>query len=150
MPPGWSARRRPAPSGPTVSSTFTTGRPISSCEPRGHPVHPERRVGRRVAGGPAEVADQDQAAAAIEDRRSSVGKCASDPAVVGDAAVGRLRHVEVDADQHLAAGHVEVADRLFGHGVPCEWSWRMRGPRASSGGRRTRAAESSFDAIPAW
>ena len=40
-------------SGPTVSSTFMTGRPISSCEPRGDRVHAgtgRRPPGRRSAG----------------------------------------------------------------------------------------------------
>ena len=48
-------------SGPTVSSAFLTGRPSSSCEPGGDLVHLEGGVGGGVAGGAAEVADQDQA-----------------------------------------------------------------------------------------
>ena len=107
-----------------MSSTFRTGRPISSCEPGGHRVQPERGVGGRVAGGTAQVADQDQAAAAVEDRVQG-RQGAPDPAVVGDAAVGRLRHVEIDADQDLLAGHVDVAERLFGHGhLPARWTGR--------------------------
>ncbi len=60
------------------------------------------------------MADQDQAAAAVEDRGQR-WQSTLDPAVVGDAAVGRLRNVEIDADQDLFAGHVDVAERLFRH-----------------------------------
>ena len=137
MPPGCKLAQAACASGPTVSLTFMTGRPISSCEPGGHLVQPERRIGDRVAGGAAEVADQDQAAAAVEDRGQG-RQGALDPAVVGDAAVGRLRHVEVDADQHLLAGHVDVANRLFGHGIPCvdEQSRTSRGRAAVRAIRR--------------
>ena len=83
-------------------------------KPGGHLVQPERRVGGGVSGGTAQVADQNQAAAAVEDRRQG-RQGALDPAIVGNAAVGRLRDVEIDPNQDLLAGHLDVAESLFGH-----------------------------------
>src|SRR5262249_16947158 len=57
---------------------------------------------------------------------------ATDPSVVGDPAVGRLGDVEIDADQHLLAGHVDVANRLLGH----ESSPLVGDARASTSRRR--------------
>jgi hypothetical protein len=60
------------------------------------------------------VADENQAAAGFDDRGQG-RQGTFDPPIVGDAAVGRLRHIEINADQHLFTGHVDVAERLFGH-----------------------------------
>ncbi len=60
------------------------------------------------------MADQNQAAAAVEDRRQG-WQGALDPAIIGNAAVGRLRDVEINANQDLLAGHLDVAESLFRH-----------------------------------
>ena len=103
--------------------------PDQLLQPRGDRVEPERGVRRGVAGRPAEVADEDQAPASVEDRIQS-RQGAANPPVVGDVAVGGLGHVEVHADQHFLAGHVEVANRLFGHqsspGLGRAWVRRTR------------------------
>ena len=115
MPPGLRLAQAACASGPTVSLTFLTGRPISSCSRAATLSNRNGASVGGVAGGTAQVADQNQAAAAVEDRGQGWQR-ALDPAVVGNAAVGRLRDVEIDADQDLFAGHVDVAESLFGHG----------------------------------
>ena len=58
-----------------------------------------------------------------------VGKRGADAAVVGDVAVLGLRDVEIDADQHLLALDVEVANRLFRHrSTPASWRKITGGP----------------------
>ena len=54
-------------SGPTVSVSLLDGSADQLFEPGRHLVHPERRVSGRVASRPAQVADQDQASAPLED-----------------------------------------------------------------------------------
>ena len=88
----------------------------------GDGVQPERGVAGRIPGGPAEVAHQDQAAAALEDGIQGRQRTAN-PAVVGDLAVGGLGHVEIDADEDFLAGHVDVANRLLRHrSFPGHWT----------------------------
>ena len=98
-----------------MSLTFSDRQADQLLKPGGHLVQPERRIRDGVAGGAAEVADQNQ-----QPPQSrivvKVWQRTLDPAVVGDAAVGRLRDVEIDADQDFFSGHVDVAERLFGHG----------------------------------
>ncbi len=96
-------------------------------QPRGHPVHPVRSVLRRIAGRTPQMTDQDQAAAALQnvvERRQR----ASDPAVVGNPPVSRLRDIEVDADQHLATRYFQFAHRSFGHEVSLQEERRTRPP----------------------
>jgi hypothetical protein len=67
--------------------------------------------------GAAQVAHQDQAAAAIEhvlDRRQGL----DDPVVAGDVAAIVLRHVEIDAHQDLPALDVDISNRFLGHKLP--------------------------------
>ena len=58
------------------------------------------------------MADQDQAAAAVENRRQGWQR-RFDPTIVGDIPVGGLRNIEIDTNQHLA-GDFDVAE-LLGH-----------------------------------
>ncbi len=46
-----------------------------------------------------------------------VGSALRIPPVVGHRTVGQLRNVEIDAHQHLPAGHVKVSHGLLGHGI---------------------------------
>ena len=128
--PGFRAWRPRRPRDRRYRSTFLTGRPSRSWSLRGDLVHPERSVGGGVAGGPAEMADEDQARALIEgvlERRQR----GADPSVVGDLTVLGLRHVEIDPDENLLAGQVEVANRLLG---------QERGPGTKKGNLAARAA----------
>ena len=100
-------------SSPTVSAAKATDRPNSSAR-------------RSAAGlrlyfgsaptpfGPAEVADQNQFAFAIEHRFDG-GQRHADPQIVGDFLVVIERHIEIDPHQDGLVRHIDVGNVSLGH-----------------------------------
>ncbi len=97
-------------------------------ESSSHRVQAERGVGSRVAGGSAQMADQDQAAAPFQNIIQR-GQCRADAAIVGDLTRRGLRDVEVDADENFLTLNVQVANRSFCHHcAPDSWRKSPGGP----------------------
>ena len=96
----------------------------------------------RPFGRPSQVRRDHHGGTACERVANGRHRCAN-PRVVGDRARVVLRHVQVGANEHALAAHVEVGQASKGHGVRCgnrAAAWSRRRPRAPCAPATRRAS----------